>query len=117
MMTRASIAPDVNTGNFGHMFPAIMVKSVDGTVYLVTSTGRESDDQTYGGPLYGINPEVFSSVDGGQTFDQGQPLFDQLTYNGYNAPSGALDAVALADGSLVIGAEGGEESPREGIVV
>jgi len=44
-------------------------------------------------------------------------LFTKIAYNGYNSPIGMMDAVALADGSVVIAGEGGVESPREGIVI
>jgi len=112
-----NLSTDVSTGNFGHMFPATMVKSADGTLHLITPTNRESDSQTYAGPVYGITPLLFSSTDGGQTFGQGAPLFTKIAYNGYNSPIGMMDAVALADGSVVIAGEGGVESPREGIVI
>lgn len=115
--TPTNISTDVSSGNFGHMFPAAMVKSADGTVHLVTAVGRESDDQTYSGPRYGINPTLFSSIDEGQSFIQGEALFDRVAYSGYNSPIGTLDAVALEDGTVVIVGEGGVESPREGIVV
>jgi len=60
---------------------------------------------------------LFSSTDGGLSFGQGAPLFDRLTYRTYSSPIGAMDAVALNDGSVVVVGEGGVESPREGIVV
>src|SRR5690606_38843394 len=99
--TATNLSTDVSTGNFGHMFPATMVKSADGTLHLITPTNRESDSQTYAGPVYGVTPLLFSSTDGGQSFGQGAPLFTEIAYNGYNSPIGALDAVALADGSVV----------------
>jgi len=112
-----NISSDVSTGNFGHMFPATIVKSADGTLHLITPTNRESDSQTYNGPVYGVTPLLFSSNDDGASFGNGVPLFDHLTYRDYNSPIGALDAVALADGAVVVAGEGGVESPREGIVI
>ncbi|WP_257669256.1 exo-alpha-sialidase [Parapedobacter tibetensis] len=112
-----NLSADVSTGDFGHMFPATMVKSTDGTVHLITPINRTSDSRTYNGPVYSVNPVLFSSQDEGGSFGQGAPLFDHLSYRGYNSPIGALDAVALEDGTVVIVGEGGVESPREGIVV
>lgn len=112
-----NLSSTVGTGDFGHMFHAALVRSVDGTVHLITPTNRESDTQTYNGPAYGVTPTLFSSVDGGQSFEQGVPLFDRPTYRTYSSPIGAMDAVALSDGTVVVVGEGGVESPREGIVV
>ncbi|MFC3196847.1 sialidase family protein [Parapedobacter deserti] len=112
-----SIGTAVGTGDFGHMFHAAVVKAGDGAVHLFTPTNRESDSQTYNGPAYGVTPMMFSSTDGGQSFGQGTPLFNRMAYRTYAAPIGAMDAVALADGTVIIVGEGGIESPREGIVV
>ncbi|WP_211657607.1 sialidase family protein [Parapedobacter composti] len=112
-----NISAVVGTGDFGHMFHAAAVKSGDGSVHLITPTNRESDSQTYNGPAYGVTPMIFSSTDGGQSFGQGAPLFNRMAYRTYAAPIGAMDAVALADGTVIIVGEGGIESPREGIVV
>ncbi len=113
----ANLSSTVNTGDFGHMFDAALVRSTDGVIHLITPTNRESDSQTYNGPAYGVTPTLFSSTDGGLSFGQGAPLFDRLTYRTYSSPIGAMDAVALSDGTVVVVGEGGVESPREGIVV
>lgn len=112
-----NLSSTVSTGDFGHMYHAALVRSADGIVQLITPTSRESDYQTYNGPTYGVTPMLFSSTDDGQSFGQGAPLFDKLTYRTYNSPIGAMDAVALSDGTVVVVGEGGVESPREGIVV
>ncbi|MEC3878983.1 sialidase family protein [Parapedobacter sp. 10938] len=111
------ISATVNTGDFGHLTDGVLVKAADGTISVVTPVNRESDSDTYGGPQYGVTPTLFSSTDGGQSFGSGVPLFDGLTYHGYAAPVGAMDAVALQDGTVIVVGEGGVESPREGIVV
>ena len=115
--TPENISPTVNTGDFGHLSDGVLVKAPNGTINLVTPLNRESDSRTYNGPQYGVTPTLFSSTDDGQSFGSGIPLFDRQTYRTYAAPIGAMDAVALADGTVVIVGEGGVESPREGIVV
>lgn len=112
-----NLSSAVTTGDFGHMFHATAVRSENGTVHLITPINRESDSQTYNGPSYGVTPTLFSSTDDGETFGQGVPLFNRSTYSTYNSPIGAMDAVALSDGSVIVVGEGGVESPREGIVI
>lgn len=112
-----AIDADLETGSFGHLYPGLLVKGSDQTIYTVNATGRQKDGETYNGPTYGINPLLFSSTDAGVTFQQVGPLFEKPAYEGYVTPTGFMDAIVLGDGTLVIVGEGGVESPQEGVVV
>lgn len=112
-----AIAVDFATGSDGHLYPGLLVKGPDGTIYNANATGREKDSETYNGPTFGTNPVLFSSTDDGQTFASHGQLFGKQTYEGYATPTGFMDGVVLEDGTLVLVNEGGVESPQEGIVV
>lgn len=112
-----NIGAGVATFDYGHMFQGVITKDHTGNIHLVNPTGRESDPDTYNGPVFSVSPYLFTSRNGGSTFDNAQKLFTKTAYYGYNSPIGFLDAVALDDGTVVIVGEGGVESPREGIVV
>ncbi len=112
-----NVAEDLQTGNFGQLYPGVLLKGQNDELLFVNSTDRESDSQTKNSPTFSVSPSIFTSTDNGVTFSQSGPLSDRIYYYGYNVPIGFMDALVLADGTVVIVTEGGVESPREGIVV
>lgn len=112
-----NISSDVNTGDFGQLYPGVVLKNKNNELVYINSTSRESDSETKNSPIYPISPKIFISSDNGATFSQSKPLSDKTFFYGYNVPFGLMDAVALDDGTILIAGEGGVESPREGIVV
>ncbi|SMC98221.1 BNR repeat-like domain-containing protein [Pedobacter africanus] len=113
----ANIASDVKTGDYGHLFAGIVLKSRDGELLFVNPTNRESDAEVKNSPTYAVAAQVFKSGNNGQAYSNLGPLFTREAYFGYNAPIGLMDGVVTDDGKLVIAAEGGVESPAEGIVI
>lgn len=112
-----SISGDVSTGDYGQLYPGVIVKGKNNELFFVNSTGRESDSETKNSPIYPVTPAMWTSTDNGITFPVTKPLFDRIAYSGYNSPFGLMDGVVLDDGTVVIAGEGGVESPREGIVI
>lgn len=115
--TGQNIVGDVATGNYGQLYPGVLVKGKNNEIILINSTNRESDAETKNSPIFPVTPVMFTSTDEGTTFASSSPLFTKEAYSGYNAPFGFMDAVVLDDGSVVIAGEGGVESPAEGIVI
>ncbi|MEJ5995646.1 sialidase family protein [Pedobacter sp. Du54] len=113
----ANVKTDINTGDYGHLFTGSLLKVPSGEIFLVNSTGRETDTEVKNSPSYPTVPVVFKTSDNGVNYTNLGPLFTKIAYFGYAAPFGAMDAVVLADGKLVIVGEGGVEGPSEGIVV
>ncbi|WP_423127775.1 sialidase family protein [Gaoshiqia sp. Z1-71] len=112
-----NIAADVKTGDFGHLYPGVILKGKNDEILFVNSTARESDSETMNSPIYPVSPAIFTSTDEGITFPQSEQLSTRESYYGYNVPFGFMDAVVLDNGTVVIVGEGGVESTREGIVV
>ncbi len=112
-----NIGAGVSTLDYGHMYQGVTVKDLSGKIHLINPTGRESDPDTYNSPVFAVTPYLFTSQNGGATFDNSSRLFTKTAYHSYSSPIGFLDAVALDDGTIIIVGEGGVESPREGIVV
>lgn len=113
----ANLNSAINTGDYGHLFAGTLLKGKHGEILFVNPTGRESDTETKNSPSYPTVPVVFKSTDNGLSYSNFGALFTRETYHGYVAPFGAMDAVVLNDGSIVVAGEGGAESPAEGIVI
>ncbi|HYH56140.1 MAG TPA: sialidase family protein, partial [Anseongella sp.] len=107
----------IETGSFGHLYQGVIVKGAGNTIHLISPTNREKDSQVYNGPTYAASPALFSSTDGGASFQNKGALFTKEAFQSYLDPIGFMDAVALDDGTVVIAGEGGVERPQEGIVI
>ncbi|WP_316767646.1 sialidase family protein [Pedobacter frigiditerrae] len=112
-----NVKADVATSDYGHLFPGTVVKGSSGEIFFINSTGRETDTEVKNSPSYPTVPVVFKSTDNGLNYTNAGALFTKTAYFGYAAPFGAMDAVVLDNGTLVIAGEGGVESPTEGIVI
>ena len=115
--TAANIVADVKTGDFGQLYPGVVLKGKNNEVFFINSTSRESDTETKNSPIYPVTPVIFTSTNNGVSYPSSAPLFTRNAYSGYYSPFGFMDAVLLDDGTVVIAGEGGVESPREGIVI
>jgi sialidase-1 len=112
-----NVKSDVATGDYGHLFAGSVVKGSNGEIFFVNSTGRETDTEVKNSPSYATIPVVFKSSDNGLNYTNAGALFTRTAYFGYAAPFGAMDAVVLDNGTIVVAGEGGVESPAEGIVI
>lgn len=113
----ANLRSEVATGDYGHLFPGVLVKKGNGEIFFVNSTGRETDGEVKNSPSYATVPVLFKSANNGSSYSNDGGLFSKIAYYGYAAPFGFMDAVVLDNGTIVIAGEGGVESPAEGIVV
>lgn len=112
-----NISSDVNTGDYGQLYPGVVVKGINGELFFINSTSRETDSETKYSPIYPISPVMYISSDNGDSFGQSKTLSDRKFYFNYNVPFGFMDAVVLNDGTVFIVGEGGVEGPQEGIVI
>lgn len=115
--TASNISADVQTGNYGQLYPGVVLKGKSNQVLFINPTNRESDTETKNSPNNPVTAVLFKSADNGVTYFSSEPLFTRVAYAGYNSPFGFMDAVLLNDSTVVIAGEGGVESPREGIVI
>lgn len=112
-----NISSGVNTGDFGQLYPGVIVKGMNDELFFINSTSRETDTETKYSPIYPISPRIYTSFDDGISFSQSEGLTDRVFYYNYHVPFGFFDAVVLDDGTLLVASEGGVEGPQEGIVV
>ncbi|MEI5985483.1 sialidase family protein [Sphingobacterium sp. PU5-4] len=115
--TATSFSNGINTGDFGHTFPSVLVQNDAGKLFYVSPLGRGTDVRSYGmSPVYANSPTLFTRDQQNQSFINQGPLFDKMAYNTYLVPVGNLDAVLLPSGKILIATEGGINTPFEGII-
>lgn len=115
----ASFANGITTGDFGHIYPSVVVNNAQtNELFYVSALNRGTDPRSYNmSPVYANSPTLFSSSNAGQNFSSLGPLYNKQTYNTYVVPVGHMDAVVLPSGQTLIATEGGVSTPFEGIVI